>query len=107
MNFLGLSMEHIRMIRMQEQAKRKLEVELKQCSKDALKQNKTIDSLAKERERLLAESLEYTKTIKEQTEEINLKLVSRRFDTILRVGCIESLEDHGGLEHRKNRRRAN
>lgn len=90
MNVLGLSMEHIRMIRMQEQAKRKLEVELKQCSKDALKQNKTIDSLAKERERLLAESLEYAKTIKEQTEDINLKLVSRILDTILRFGWIES-----------------
>ncbi|XP_017780088.1 PREDICTED: cilia- and flagella-associated protein 58-like [Nicrophorus vespilloides] len=65
--------DHIKLIKVQEQAKRKLESDIDNHVIETRKQNKQISYLEKERDRLLEEELDLTKKIEDTLDEVKLK----------------------------------
>ncbi|KAK5644587.1 hypothetical protein RI129_005887 [Pyrocoelia pectoralis] len=69
----GLIKEHIKLFQIQQQSKRKLEMEISEHVREIGKQRKQVSYLEKERERLVDEGLELRQKIEDTMEEIKLK----------------------------------
>ncbi|XP_031349556.1 cilia- and flagella-associated protein 58-like [Photinus pyralis] len=65
--------EHIKLFKIQEQTKKKLELEIGEQVQEIGKQRKQVSYLEKERDRLVDEGLELTQKIEDTMEEIKLK----------------------------------
>lgn len=77
--FLALARDHIKLLKIQQQTKRKLELEIEQYTRENSKNMKQINYFNKERNRLMDEELELTKKIDDTMDEVRQKKVNIRF----------------------------
>lgn len=70
-----MARDHIKLIKIQEQARKKLEAEVETCVSAAGQQRKQIAWMEKERDRLVEEQLDLTSKIEDIMEDIRLKKV--------------------------------
>ncbi|KAF5307653.1 hypothetical protein FQR65_LT06708 [Abscondita terminalis] len=69
----ALLREHITLIKMQEQSKKKLTAEIEEHVEEISKQRKNLTSLEKERDRLVEEGLDLTQKIEDTLDEVKMK----------------------------------
>lgn len=67
--------DYVKLIKIQEQSKKKLETEIEDLIGESQKQRKQIHYLEKERDRLVEEELDLTAKIEETMDDIKLKKV--------------------------------
>lgn len=77
-DLLAMTQDHLKLIRIQEQSRQKLEIEMDEFKIDNSKQRKQIVSLERERDKLAEEQLDLTSKIDNLVYEITLKKVKTK-----------------------------
>lgn len=72
-----MAQDHLKLIKIQEQSRQKLEIEIDDFKVENTRQKKQIGALERERDRLAEEELDLTSKIDSLTYEITLKKVKR------------------------------